>query len=297
MKTLLSQSINPIPKASYRKSINALRFSLALSIAALSLLAACEISTGAGEDGFGYEPNSFTVTFNSNGGYPVSPIKVKLYSTIPPIEPIKGYKFEGWYKDAALSQPWDIAIDVVIGNITLYANWGDGFANSFVLGETGLGGGKIFYVAPGGFDMTDTGKKCYYLEAAPEDCNGSPLEWSLDTGTVGAGLDIIGAGRKNTALILAAYPTAPAAFACSDYRGPNNKDNNKDDWFLPSRDELYELYKYNVSFGDLGLNTVEYYWSSSESSPPRAWARVFNSGLQGDNDKTIPYRVRAIRAF
>ena len=35
-----------------------------------------------------------------------------------------GYAFKGWYKDAALTQKWDFAVDTV-GNVdfTLYAKW------------------------------------------------------------------------------------------------------------------------------------------------------------------------------
>ena len=272
-----------------------------MTIAALSLLTACEISTGAGEDGFGYEPDGFTVTFDSNSEIKVPPITgVKLYSTIsPPENPITGYALEGWYlDDKTFTQQWDFAIDVVIGNITLYAKWGD-FDGSLKLGDTGFGGGKIFYVADGkdgrldGIPMADTYpvKKCYYLEAAPENCNGG--NWSSGaSGPGGDGTAIgIGTGRKNTDLILVTYTIAPAAQACRDYRGPNHKD----DWFLPSKGELNQLY---LNRTHVGLDTsTNNYWSSSEDSATNAWIQDFSDGTQGTRAKNNPSSVRAIRAF
>ena len=69
---------------------------------------------------------SYKVEFDSNGGSTVPAIEnVASGSKITkPADPTKsGYEFKGWYKDAALTAPWDFDNDVVTENITLYAKW------------------------------------------------------------------------------------------------------------------------------------------------------------------------------
>ncbi|GHT80025.1 hypothetical protein FACS189467_1010 [Bacteroidia bacterium] len=71
------------------------------------------------------EYDSYTVTFNTQGGTARSPINVESGSTITaPAAPTKvGSIFLGWYKEAGLTNAWDFATDVVTANITLYAKW------------------------------------------------------------------------------------------------------------------------------------------------------------------------------
>jgi Listeria/Bacterioides repeat len=72
--------------------------------------------------------NTYTVTFDSDGGSAVSPItNIEYGSTISkPADPTKaGYRFVNWYKEAACTNAWDFATDVVTDNITLYAKWED----------------------------------------------------------------------------------------------------------------------------------------------------------------------------
>jgi uncharacterized repeat protein (TIGR02543 family) len=72
------------------------------------------------------QPLTYTVTFNSNGGSTVSSItNVKENEKInKPTDPNRsGYSFDGWYKEAGLTTPWNFANDKVTQNITLYAKW------------------------------------------------------------------------------------------------------------------------------------------------------------------------------
>jgi hypothetical protein len=158
-------------------------------------------------------------------------------------------------------------------------------------GDTGPGGGKIFYVNLDGFTMTDNDQICYYLEAAPADMN-ELLAWASSGHTnadiVGTETGI-GTGRKNTALILATDENAPAAKACADYRGPDNLE----DWFLPSKDELNMLYE-NKDFAGI---TGTHYYPSSQYSDSMATNQDFRDGAQGVNAKPNKNSVRAIRAF
>lgn len=74
-----------------------------------------------------WTPISYTVSFNSNGGSSISPFVANYDSkVIAPSNPLKtGYGFAGWYKDIDLTNPWDFAIDLVKGDMTLFAKWND----------------------------------------------------------------------------------------------------------------------------------------------------------------------------
>ncbi len=67
-----------------------------------------------------------TVTFDSNGGTRIPQLReIKTNSKIAePVTPTKGsIAFEGWFKEASLTTPWDFDTDVVTEDITLYAKW------------------------------------------------------------------------------------------------------------------------------------------------------------------------------
>jgi len=172
-------------------------------------------------------------------------------------------------------------------------NNGNNNNGNSVIGTTGPGGGKIIYYSAEGFTMTDTGEICHYLEAAPADMSAT-LAWAssgyTSTNIAGTGT-AIGAGRKNTALIRAMDANAPAAKACKEYSG-----GSKTDWFLPSKDELNQLYKNKTSVSGIGTG---YYWSSSQYDDKRTWAQTLSDGWQdyGDRQKTKNHSVRAVRAY
>ena len=70
-------------------------------------------------------PTQFTVTFESNDGSEVPPQTVEEGKKAEkPDEPTRsGYTFDAWYKDEAFTNEWDFDVDVVTGDITLYAKW------------------------------------------------------------------------------------------------------------------------------------------------------------------------------
>jgi len=200
------------------------------------------------------------------------------------------------------------------------------------IGEVGPGGGIIFYVASTSFACGSTmSSLCNYLEVAPT-TGSAPwvdpqLKWSSDdsrsrnSGSTGTA---IGTGRSNTLAMLTTNgtytaDTAEAAFATSQYTGPNAKS----DWYLPSKDELNQLCKWQrgqawVSDATIcnssgSLNSATHgaanagfvsgnYWSSTEhkGSPGNytAWNQEFNSGNQFNSyGKNFQLYVRPIRAF
>ncbi|MBR0163525.1 MAG: InlB B-repeat-containing protein [Lachnospiraceae bacterium] len=68
--------------------------------------------------------DTYTVTFNSNGGTAVMDAIVQQGATITaPTAPTKtGFTFGGWYTDAGLTTEWD-RTQPINGNMTLYASW------------------------------------------------------------------------------------------------------------------------------------------------------------------------------
>ena len=168
------------------------------------------------------------------------------------------------------------------------------------IGDTGPAGGTIFYVAPNGFTVEGyegaTGSFAeyiaYYLEAAPNDVN-IKLEWasSLYTNIRIEGTErSIGTGRKNTALILSIDENAPAAKACKEYDLINN-------WFLPSYDEIWQLYINKITVGNF-TGTTEYWTSSQyENDNSNAWNKYWGHESYFYDPKTYKTYVRAIRAF
>ncbi|TKI69183.1 hypothetical protein FC756_09445 [Lysinibacillus mangiferihumi] len=65
------------------------------------------------------------VTFNTDGGSKIPPQFVNDQTLVvePPAPTKQGHTFEGWYKEAALTNKWDFMNDVVSSPITLYAKW------------------------------------------------------------------------------------------------------------------------------------------------------------------------------
>lgn len=72
-----------------------------------------------------YTINTYTVTFNSNGGSEVGSVNADYQSTISkPSNPTKlGYGFAGWYKESSLSNEWNFSKDKLDDDTTLYAKW------------------------------------------------------------------------------------------------------------------------------------------------------------------------------
>ena len=93
--------------------------------------------------------------------------------------------------------------------------------------------------------------------------------------------------------------TAPAALAC---RNGYNAGGSKTDLFLPSRDELNELYKNKSLFSNWfiysPLSVGNWYWSSSQSVfTHSAYYQSFNENSQSMMEKSLSCSVRAVRAF
>ena len=75
-----------------------------------------------------------------------------------------------------------------------------------------------------------------------------------------------------------------------EYRGPNSLS----DWYLPSKDELAQLYNQKTTVGGFSSDR---YWSSSEVAASPAWDQDFSNGYQDYDSKGYAYDVRPVRAF
>lgn len=214
-----------------------------------------------------------------------------------------GFSFVGWntesdgsgtHYDATGSDTFTMPDTYVI----LYAEWQADLGADPIGTDPGPGGGIVFY------DKGSYSDGWRYLEAAPDgwyDGDDDPsFEWGghgTDIGGDDSGsppeLTGIGYGEANAEAIITALGdnggTAYAAQKCDQY---NN--NGYSDWFLPSKDELNEMYVNSGVIGGYG----DSYWSSSEYSSYHAWGQYFETGAQLSNyDKDDSERVRAVRAF
>ena len=148
---------------------------------------------------------------------------------------------------------------------------------AYAIGDVGPGGGIVFITPDTKGNMTGR-----YYEAAPRNGFWREAEWCDNTTTLlGASGTSIGTGESNTT-IADTTCTFGAIQIASDYTN-----NGISDWFLPSKDELSEMYTNRIP----GLYAYGY-WSSSEFGVVgSAWThRVYS-------DKNTMHYVRPVRSF
>jgi hypothetical protein len=153
-------------------------------------------------------------------------------------------------------------------------------SNLFAIGQS-YQGGIVAYI-----DSSGT----HGLIAAPSDLGGAP--WGC-SGTEISGADgtAIGTGNQNTIDIMTGCSEAGiAARLCGDLVL-----GGYSDWYLPSKDELNQLYINRFAIGGFASN---FYWSSTEyGSSSVLWVQNFNIGAQDYVNKYYNLNVRAVRAF
>jgi hypothetical protein len=185
-----------------------------------------------------------------------------------------------------------------------------GEVESYALRYIGPSGGYVFY------DKGEYTDGWRYLEAAPAGWSGAVgdpdyifglfRETPEGANTIIGTRTEIGSGKANTEALIAAMGStaytnmffdnrsfsAYSAKICADYVG-----SGFDDWFLPSRDELSQMYFNLYGFGLGGFTDYEY-CSSSEFNTDFVWSRPFliytNSYGKSRCDRFL---VRPIRAF
>jgi len=204
-------------------------------------------------------------------------------------------------------------------------------AFAFQVGDVGPGGGIVYYYNETGFacgpSLLST---CNYLEYAPnrnwngqENTSDPNYQWAdseyqaIEIGS-GAQNASIGSGYANTvAITTQGNGISTAAGASRAYRG-----GNKDDWYLPSRDELNQLcvyvnglgvgpggicitdgtlvesYPQSANAAAKGFQVIDFYWNSTEGSPDGGQGQWFYDGsFYNSAEKRYLFKVRPIRAF
>ena len=148
-----------------------------------------------------------------------------------------------------------------------------------------FGGGIIFYL-----DLS--GK--HGLIASSADFE-EPSVWSKKDTLNGARDTALGSGAANTRRIIKTqgFPQSEAdSYAALECIGLIS--NGYQDWYLPSINELNEMYKNKKIIG--GFQAFSY-WSSSELNATKAWFQNFNNGSQILQLKIASYALRPIRRF
>ena len=200
----------------------------------------------------------------------------------------------------------------------------NGGSKVYSIGDKGPAGGIVFY------DKGFYSDGWRYLEAAPSDIGSYAFGYYRPDGTnnnmVGTA-QAIGSGRYNTERLVEYMDIAGKAYsdssgtATAEYVAKKCLDysyGGYDDWFLPSMDELCEMYKalkcpggtnhayrcLDVTHPATSTETTRksfansYYYSSSEDDSNYVWKHDFQRGNQTSSfDRDEDYYVRAVRAF
>ena len=146
-------------------------------------------------------------------------------------------------------------------------------------------------VQGGLYTFTDSGYA--YITAATDQSTSAP--WGCQ-GTLiaeGATPEAIGQGIINTASIVAGCATEGIAARLADQLVLNGFS----DWFLPSLDELTEVYT-NLASAGLGSFVNQSYWSSTQATDTQAFTVDMNNGNANFHNKSQTNRhTRAMRRF
>ena len=157
---------------------------------------------------------------------------------------------------------------------------------AFTIGQT-YHGGIIFYI-----DNTKQHGLIVSKNDLATSTGNTQIAWKIGANIItGAKGTAIGTGAGNTATIVAAIGNKGnyAALLCSKF-----KVGTYQDWYLPSKAELNQLYLHRAAINNLGATN---YWSSSEASKGQAWDQEFGGGFQFKDNKTFTLRVRAVSSF
>lgn len=204
--------------------------------------------------------------------------------------------YEDGLNDGAAPQYWAIVYDDEVVLLEDFSQFTGYTTNALVLitevniiTEYEVGGyahgGIVFYV-------DETGQ--HGLVAVLEDLNVS--KWGCSGVEInGADGIAIGMGHQNTLDIIAGCSQTEAAFYAY-----NSLFGGFSDWYLPSRDELEEMYNIignGGGNGNVGNFQNSWYWSSSENGSDYAWGVYFGNGFTSSYSKSSFRKVRVIRSF
>jgi uncharacterized repeat protein (TIGR02543 family) len=242
--------------------------------------------------------NTLTVTLVEQGGSEISNASTTSGASMSsPGTPTRtGYDFDGWFVastgGSAITFPYAHG---QIANFTLYAQWVE--TALYSVGETGPGGGTIFYV-----DMRRPAGSQYFEAACygwQHNCVSGYADPMAVWGCIGssiAGADglLIGTGEQNTADILAGCATSGIAARLADEYTRTVNGVVYEDWFLPAQNELINMQYWD---NEIGGFSPYFYLSSFEVSAVLVGSVVFTDGSQNTYPKHVSGNVRPVRSF
>jgi hypothetical protein len=177
----------------------------------------------------------------------------------------------------------------------LYAANSCAAGGACAVGDIGPAGGVVFYVSNSGSinSASDISEGGTYLEAAPSPFSATTYKWCEGpsnpyTTLLGASGTAIGTGAANTATALTSC-TGGAI-----YQAANLTTGGYSDWFLPSSNELSQMYIWRNS---IGLSSNALYWGSTENANWIAASLVMSNGGIGSQNKGQATLYWPIRAF
>jgi len=183
----------------------------------------------------------------------------------------------------------DQGVDLLLHNYTyrIYAFVGT-YASAKpeeMIGKIQIGsfifGGIVFYLDGNGGGLVFA-----------ENEQSTAAQWGCQGTAIGGTGTEIGTGASNTTSIVSGCSQSGiAARICYDLNL-----NGYNDWFLPSKDELYLMHQ-NLVQHEIDIFSDDYIWSSSEYNANTAWVYVFSMATSTTTNKFSNLRVRAIRAF
>jgi len=161
--------------------------------------------------------------------------------------------------------------------------------HTYRIGDTGPAGGIIFY------DKRNNSGGWRYLEAAPVEAEFQAPRSTRSTNVENL-QSSIGSGRRNTLLIADAYSKAAGEWDTAAQKCDELIFGGFDDWFLPSKDELDQMYG-QLKRRNLGDFKDDYYWSSTYDGNIQNFRNGGNASIGWGNSYNWTSRlyVRPIR--
>ena len=153
-----------------------------------------------------------------------------------------------------------------------------------------FGGGKIAYI---GNEFPVMGGM---IAAASDSSEGH--RWGCWGTTIGGAATEIAIGKGKDATAKIVSDCSLSEFQVAAKLCDNLSINGYTDWYLPSGDELNELYENKEVIGNFFTGYEPYYWSSTETGTHSAIRQRFNNGnIVPNSTKSFGNYVRAVRGF